>query len=193
MNASLLLLVLGLALLAPQGQAAPAAPQVKFKTSLGDVTIELFPDKAPKTVENFLEYTRSGFFDGTVFHRIIPGFVVQGGGMTADMTQKSTRPPIPNEADNGLKNLRGTLSMARTSDPNSASSQFFISLADNASLDHTGKTSQGWGYAVFGKVVAGMDVVDAMAKVKTGNRGFHQNVPVEPVVLIKAEVVAPAT
>lgn len=175
------------------GRAEPKAndanPRVRFETSKGPIVIELFAKEAPKTVENFLEYTRSGFYDGTVFHRVIPGFVIQGGGFTADMTQKATRPPIPNEADNGIKNSRGTLSMARTSDPNSATSQFFINLVDNQALDHRSKSPAGWGYAVFGKVVEGMNVVDEIAKVQTGRRGPHSDVPVEPVVVEKATVV----
>jgi len=156
---------------------------VVFETSKGAFTIELFPDEAPVTVENFLQYVDDGFFDGTVFHRVIPKFVIQGGGFTEAMKQKPTRASITNEADNGLKNLRGTLSMARTSDVNSATSQFFVNLADNAFLDHG---SRDFGYAVFGKVVDGLDVVDAIAAVKTGNRGGHQDVPVEPVVVNRA-------
>jgi cyclophilin family peptidyl-prolyl cis-trans isomerase len=187
MKLFLILLLFGIAVVAP-GVAAAANPQVVFKTDRGDVVLELYPEQAPKTVANFLDYVKSGFFDGTIFHRVVPGFVIQGGGMTADMREKPTRAPIQNEADNGLKNLRGTISMARTSDPHSASSQFFISLADNANLDHRGKNPAGWGYAVFGKVVSGMEVVDAIAQVKTGNRAGHENVPVEPVTLVKAEV-----
>ena len=163
-------------------------PRVSFDTSKGKIVIELFEDKAPKTVANFLQYVKSGHFDGTIFHRVIPGFVIQGGGFTADMTQKPTKPPIQNEADNGLKNSRGTLSMARTQDPNSASSQFFINLKDNASLDHKGKSVQGWGYAVFGQVVEGMDVVDQVAQVRTGRKGYFDDVPVEPIVVSKAQV-----
>ena len=146
-------------------------------TSLGKIVLELEPDKAPKTVDNFLTYVREGFYDGTIFHRVIPGFVIQGGGFTADMVQKKTHDPIVNEADNGLKNLRGTISMARTPDPDSASSQFFISVADNAALDHRGKNPRDWGYAVFGRVVEGMDVVDAIVKVPTGTRGPFSDVP----------------
>ena len=173
---------------AQQSGGGSANPRVSFDTSKGKIVIELFEDKAPKTVANFLQYVKSGHFDGTIFHRVIPGFVIQGGGFTADMTQKPTKPPIQNEADNGLKNSRGTLSMARTSDPNSASSQFFVNLKDNASLDHRGKSAQGWGYAVFGQVVEGMDVVDQIAQVRTGNKGGHSDVPVEPVVVRKAQV-----
>jgi peptidyl-prolyl cis-trans isomerase A (cyclophilin A) len=151
-------------------------------TSHGDVTIELNAEKAPITVENFLRYVDEGFFDGTIFHRVIPGFMIQGGGMTAEMIQKRGYSSIKNEADNGLKNLRGTLAMARTADINSATSQFFINLKDNAFLDHG---SRDFGYAVFGKVFQGMDVVDTIAGVKTGNKGMHQDVPVEPVLIIK--------
>jgi cyclophilin family peptidyl-prolyl cis-trans isomerase len=156
---------------------------VVFETSYGNFTIELFDKEAPVTVENFLQYVDDGFFNETVFHRVMPGFVIQGGGFTPEMKQKDTRDPIQNEADNGVKNERGTLSMARTQDVNSATSQFFINLSDNAFLDHG---TRDFGYAVFGKVVEGMDVVDEIAKVKTGNSGFHQNVPVEPVVVTLA-------
>ncbi len=158
-------------------------PMVVFETSHGDITIEMFPDEAPITVENFLSYVDDGFFDGTVFHRVMPGFVIQGGGFDADMNQKETRDPIRNEADNGLKNDRGTLSMARTQQVNSATSQFFINLNDNAFLNHGARD---FGYAVFARVVEGMDVVDEIAKVPTGSHGPHQNVPREPVVVSKA-------
>jgi peptidyl-prolyl cis-trans isomerase A (cyclophilin A) len=153
---------------------------LKFKTSKGEFTVDLFTAEAPISSENFLAYVDSGHFDGTVFHRVIPGFMIQGGGMTADMKQKPTRDPIANEAKNGLKNTRGTLSMARTNDINSATSQFFINVADNDFLDNRAGS---YGYAVFGKVTSGMDVVDAIVAVKTGNRGGHQDVPVEPVVI----------
>jgi len=161
---------------------------VKFETSLGDFVIALDAAKAPVTVANFLQYVDDGHFDGTVFHRVIPGFVIQGGGMTADMSQKPTRKPIENEATNGLKNLRGTLSMARTNDVNSATSQFFVNLADNAFLDHQGPRN--FGYAVFGKVVEGMDVIDAIAAVKTGRKRGHDDVPLEPVTVHAARRVA---
>jgi cyclophilin family peptidyl-prolyl cis-trans isomerase len=164
-------------------------PRVLLHTSKGDVTVELFAAEAPKTVENFLAYVRSGHFDGTIFHRVIPNFMIQGGGFAADMSQKPTRDPIQNEADNGLKNTKGTLAMARTMNPHSASAQFFVNTTDNAFLDHRGKDPQGWGYAVFGKVVDGMDVVEAIGKVETGNRGGHQDVPVEPVLIESAKVV----
>jgi cyclophilin family peptidyl-prolyl cis-trans isomerase len=156
---------------------------VVFETSMGAFTIELYPEEAPITVENFLQYVDDGFFDGTVFHRVIPNFVIQGGGFTEAMKQKPTRATITNEADNGLKNLRGTLSMARTSDVNSATSQFFVNLADNAFLDHGARD---FGYAVFAKVVEGLEVVDAIAGVKTGSRGGHQDVPLDPVVVQRA-------
>lgn len=161
---------------------------VKFTTSLGEIMIELFPEQAPVTVQNFLDYVESGFYAGTAFHRVIPGFVIQGGGLDQNMQPKPGNPPIVNEADNGLKNETGTLSMARTNDPNSATSQFFINLADNAFLDFTAKTPQGWGYAVFAKVTAGMEVVNSIAAVPTGNRLGHSDVPVEPVMILKAEV-----
>ena len=167
---------------------APANPKVVLETSMGRIVVELDAAKAPKTVANFLGYVKSGHDDGTVFHRVIPGFMIQGGGMTADMGEKKTGAPIPNEADNGLKNERGTLAMARTSDPNSATAQFFINTVDNKFLNHSGKTMQGWGYAVFGKVVEGMETVDKIAGVKTGNKGPYQNVPVEPVTIVKATV-----
>jgi peptidyl-prolyl cis-trans isomerase A (cyclophilin A) len=156
---------------------------VVFETNYGPITIELFDDAAPVTVENFLAYVDDGFLDGTVFHRVIPGFVIQGGGFTEDMQQKKTRPPITNEADNGLKNERGTLSMARTKDINSATSQFFVNLQDNTVLDHGARD---FGYAVFAKVVAGMDVVDRIAGAATATRGMYRDVPVEPVVIESA-------
>ncbi len=161
-------------------EPALSEPTVVFSTTLGEITIELYPDKAPVTVENFLAYVDAGFFDNTIFHRVIPGFVLQGGGFTEDMKQKTTRPPIKNEAENGLKNERSTLSMARTSDINSATSQFFINLKDNSSLDHG---TRDFGYAVFAKVTAGMDVVDKIAAVPTGNRGRFQDVPVKAVII----------
>ena len=158
-------------------------PSVVLSTTLGEITIELYPEKAPVTVENFLAYVDAGFLDKTIFHRVIPGFVLQGGGFTEKMEQKKTRPPIKNEAENGLKNNRGTLSMARTSDINSATSQFFINLKDNSSLDHG---TRDFGYAVFAKVTAGMDVVDKIAVVPTGNRGMFQDVPVKAVIIQSA-------
>lgn len=164
------------------------AVQVKLATNRGDIVLELDPVKAPNTVENFLAYVESGHYDGTIFHRVIDGFMIQGGGLTADMKQKPTRAPIPNEADNGLKNRRGTVAMARTQDPHSATAQFFINVADNDFLDYRAPTTQGWGYCVFGKVVQGMDVVDAIKSVKTGTVGPWRDVPLEPVVIEHAEV-----
>ena len=153
---------------------------IRFETSLGDFTIEMFEKEAPESVANFTRYIDDGFFDGTIFHRIVPGFVIQGGGFTEDMTQKKTKPPVKNEADNGLKNKRGTLSMARTNDINSATSQFFVNLKDNDFLDH----SRGnFGYAVFAKVTEGMDVVDKIAAVETGRKRGFDDVPVEPVTM----------
>lgn len=168
-----------------QSGNAPSKEQnmVVFSTNHGDIVIELFPEQAPVTVENFLSYVDSGFYDGTIFHRVIPGFVIQGGGFTPEMQQKRTQDPIKNEADNGLKNERGTLSMARTSDINSATSQFFINLNHNAFLDHGARD---FGYAVFGRVVEGMEVVDKIAQVPTGRYGMHSDVPREPVVVTKA-------
>ena len=160
---------------------------VKITTSMGTVTIELDSVKAPLTAENFLAYVDSGHYDGTIFHRVIPGFVIQGGGMVSGMQQKKPGEPIQNEADNGLKNLTGSICMARTNDPHSATSQFFINLKDNGFLDHTEKSAEGWGYAVFGRVASGMDVVEQIAAVDTGNVGYHSDVPLVDVVLIKAE------
>jgi peptidyl-prolyl cis-trans isomerase B (cyclophilin B) len=158
-------------------------------TNLGDIHIELNTEKAPITTENFLAYVADGFFDNLIFHRVIPGFMIQGGGMTQDMQQKKGRDPIKNEANNGLKNTRGSIAMARTNDPHSASSQFFINLKDNTFLDFKSETSQGWGYAVFGQVTEGMDVVDAIAEQKTGSKAGHQDVPLEPIVIEKVVLV----
>ena len=158
---------------------------VEMATSKGVITLQLDAKSAPLTVANFLEYVKSGHYDGTIFHRVIPGFVIQGGGMESGMREKATRAPIENEADNGLKNLTGTICMARTNDPHSATSQFFINLKDNSFLDHTEKSGSGWGYAVFGRVISGMEVVEAIAAVQTGNAGHHQDVPLEDVVLEK--------
>ncbi len=157
--------------------------QVVFSTTKGDMTIELYADKAPISAKNFLAYVDSGFYDGVIFHRVIPGFVIQGGGFSAEMVKKTTKDPIKNEADNGLKNLRGTLSLARTQVVDSATTQFFINLSDNTALDHR---SGNFGYAVFGKVVKGMDVVDTIAGVPTGNHGHYQDVPTIPVIIKKA-------
>lgn len=161
---------------------------VILRTSMGEITLALDAAKAPKSVENFLAYVKSGHFDGTIFHRVMDNFMIQGGGFTDKMVQKPTNKPIQNEADNGLKNMKYTIAMARTNDPHSATAQFFINVADNDFLNFSSPTERGWGYAVFGKVSAGMDVVDKIRKVKTGNSGFHQNVPIEPVTILKAEV-----
>jgi cyclophilin family peptidyl-prolyl cis-trans isomerase len=168
--------------------AAFAAPTVEMQTSQGTILIELDSEKSPKTVQNFLQYTRDGYYNDTIFHRVIDGFMIQGGGFTKNMNEKQTGSAIQNEAKNGLKNLRGTIAMARRGDPHSATAQFFINHKDNAMLDYPGQ--DGWGYAVFGKVVKGLDVVDKIAKVPTGNRGMHQNVPVEPVVIQSVKVVS---
>ena len=163
---------------------------VILHTNHGDITLELDAARAPKTVANFLQYVRDGHYDNTVFHRVIDGFMIQGGGMTPGMKQKPTRAGVPNEAANGLKNTRYTVAMARTADPHSATAQFFINVADNGFLDHTAPTAQGWGYCVFGKVVAGQDVVDKIKGVATADSGFHQNVPREDVIIERAEEVA---
>jgi len=165
-----------------------AAPRVKLATSAGDIVLQLDAAKAPKSVENFLAYVKKGHFNGTIFHRVIPGFMIQGGGFDANMAQKPTDKPIENEAGNGLKNDKYTLAMARTPHPHSASAQFFINVADNAFLNHTAPTPQGWGYAVFGKVVEGMDVVDKISTVTTGSKGMHQNVPLSPITINAATV-----
>ncbi len=164
--------------------------QVLLKTNKGDITLTLDAVKAPKTVANFLAYVKSGHYDGTIFHRVIDNFMIQGGGMAPGMKQKPTQAEIENEANNGLKNVTGSIAMARTSEPHSASSQFFINVNDNDFLNHTAPTAQGWGYAVFGAVSDGMDVVNAIRKVKTGSSGFHQDVPTEDVVIEKATVLA---
>ncbi len=163
--------------------------RVKLATTLGDITLELNSEAAPETTRNFLEYVESGFYDGTIFHRVINGFMIQGGGMDSEMRQKSTNAPIRNEANNGLSNKTGTIAMARTSDPHSASAQFFINVKDNDFLDHSSETAQGWGYCVFGKVVEGMDTVNAIKEVATTSHGPHQDVPAEPVSITSASVV----
>jgi peptidyl-prolyl cis-trans isomerase B (cyclophilin B) len=165
------------------------ATQVDLRTSAGTVRIELDEAKAPASVANFLDYVRKGHYDGTIFHRVIKGFMIQGGGFDTGMKQKPTAAPIENEANNGLKNLKYTLAMARTSDPHSASAQFFINTVDNDFLNFRSPTAQGWGYAVFGKVIAGTEVVDAIEQVRTGRSGFHDDVPLQPVVIEKAVVV----
>ncbi|HSF70920.1 MAG TPA: peptidylprolyl isomerase [Methylotenera sp.] len=162
---------------------------VKLSTNFGDITLELNAEKAPITVANFLQYVESGFYDGVIFHRVIDGFMIQGGGFNADMQQKKTKDEIKNEADNGLSNDNYTIAMARTSIPDSASSQFFINATDNDFLNHTAKTPSGWGYCVFGKVVEGMDVVDKIKKVKTTSKAGHRDVPVEAVIIEKATIV----
>ena len=171
----------------PPAPAAKPNPRVTLDTSKGKIVVELFPAKAPLTVANFLQYVKSGFYDGVIFHRVMPDFMVQTGGFTPDMKQKPTRGQIKNESTNGLSNERGTLSMARLTEPHTASSQFFINLKDNGGLDHS---PRGWGYTVFGKVVEGMDVVDAIATVRTTTKGQHGDVPVEPVIIKKASMVA---
>lgn len=164
--------------------ASAENPKVLIQTSKGSISVELFPDQAPKSVENFLDYVDDGFYDGTVFHRVIPGFMIQGGGYTRDLVKKPTGAPIANEADNGLKNERGTLAMARTGVPHSATAQFFINLTGNAFLDHRSKDASGWGYAVFGKVTDGMEVVDEIAQVPTGAAGpFRKDAPKETIVI----------
>ncbi len=197
-----LMTFLGLTLLAGSFMATPVqaeteddqnhemeTSQVILHTNHGAITVELFADKAPKSVENFLQYARDGHYDGTLFHRVIENFMIQGGGFDAEFQQKTTREPIENEADNGLENTRGTLAMARTNDPHSATSQFFINVTDNAFLNHRSPASgQTWGYAVFGQVTDGMDVVDAIRQVPTGRQGFHQDVPVEPVIIERVEI-----
>ena len=164
-------------------------PVVELETSMGNITIELNQEKAPKTVENFLTYVKSGQYEGTIFHRIIDGFMIQGGGMDAEMNEKKTNAPVENEADNGLKNDQGTVAMARTQDPHSATSQFFINVKDNDFLNHTGKNAQGWGYTVFGKVTSGMDVIEKMRGVPTGRFGMHADVPKTPVTITSAKIV----
>ncbi len=185
-------MILALALAALPGilwaQGEGEAPRVKLETSMGDIVIELAPQAAPETVRNFLDYVKSGHYDGTVFHRVIPNFMIQGGGMSAEMKEKGTGSPIKNEAANGLKNDRYTIAMARTGDPHSATAQFFINVNDNDFLNFTEESGQGWGYAVFGKVVSGQEVVDGIAQVKTGRRLHHENVPIKPVTINKAVV-----
>jgi peptidyl-prolyl cis-trans isomerase B (cyclophilin B) len=170
------------------GMAADANPKVEMETSKGKIVIELFPENAPETVKNFLNYVEAKFYDGTIFHRVIPNFMIQGGGFTADMKRKSAGAPIKNEADNGLKNERGTIAMARTGDPHSATAQFFINAVNNDFLNHKSKTQQGWGYVVFGKVITGMDVVDAISAVKTVTRGSYRDVPAETIEIRSARV-----
>jgi len=176
--------LVAVAALAFSNLAVAANPEVELKTNMGTITLELYADKAPKTVENFLQYVKDGFFKGTIFHRVINGFMIQGGGFTNDFAQKKPRAPVQNEANNGLKNDIGTIAMARTSDPQSATAQFFINHKNNDFLNHSSPTPQGWGYAVFGKVTKGMDVVNKIAALETGPMGpFQSDVPRKPVVI----------
>lgn len=169
--------------------AATDFPQVVLETNKGNITLELNRRAAPKTVDNFLQYVESGFFNGTIFHRVIKGFMIQGGGLTADMVKKKTLAPVENEADNGLSNLRGTVAMARTGDPHSATAQFFINSANNLFLNHTAKSQRGWGYCVFGRVTAGMDTVDAIEGVATGRHAGRGDVPTVPITITTARVI----
>lgn len=181
------LLVLSFGQVSADTSADMNHPRVRLVTTLGDIIIELDREKAPKSVENFLTYVNEGFYDGTIFHRVIDGFMVQGGGFTQDLQKNPTRAPIENEADNGLRNLRGTVAMARTNDPHSATAQFFINVADNGFLDHRSPTPRGWGYAVFGKIVEGLDVVNKIRKTPTGSGGpFRQDVPRTAIIIEKA-------
>jgi peptidyl-prolyl cis-trans isomerase B (cyclophilin B) len=189
----LLVAVLSCAVAMTAGSEAGAAgknPQVKLTTTMGDIVLELYPDKAPATVANFLQYVKDGYYNGTVFHRVISGFMIQGGGMDANLKQKPTRAPIKNEADNGLKNEPYTVAMARTNDPDSATSQFFINVADNQMLNYKEKTTRGWGYAVFGRVIQGQDVVDKIKAVPTCTKGMYENVPTTPVTITQATIVS---
>lgn len=172
--------------------AAADHPRVLMQTSMGELVIELYPDKAPKSVANFLQYVDDGFYNGTIFHRVIDGFMIQGGGFTPDMEKKTTRAPIMNEADNGLRNTIGTIAMARTMEPHSATSQFFINVAMNSSLDFREKTPRGWGYAVFGRVVKGMDVVKAIKSVSTTRSGMYRDVPAKPIIIKKVSRIVAA-
>lgn len=194
------LLTVGGLLVAGSGQPALAQeeeatalgvdnPRVALETNQGTIVIELYADKAPKTVENFLDYVEKDFYDGTIFHRVIPEFMIQGGGFTPDLQQKETEAPIRNEANNGLENTRGTVAMARTGNPHSATSQFFVNVVDNDYLNHTEETARGWGYTVFGQVVEGMEVVDAISKVRTTRRGPNENLPAEAIVIEEARKV----
>ena len=184
----LILLILGIFWLVPLLEKEKEIKVVTFETTMGSIVIELFEDDAPITTKNFLDYANSGFYDGTLFHRVIPGFVIQGGGLETGMKNKSGNSPIENEANNGQKNLKWSLSMARTSDPHSATSQFFINLENNSSLDHTAETPQGWGYAVFGTVIEGFETAEAIAAVATGSSGGHQDVPLEDITVQKTKV-----
>ena len=185
------LIALLLALLLP-ATALAANPKVEMKTTLGTIVIELYPENAPKTVENFLQYVKDGFYDGTIFHRVIPGFMAQGGGFTPNLQQKPVREPIRNEAGNGLRNATGTLAMARTADPHSATAQFFINVSENDFLDFKSADAKGYGYTVFARVTSGMEVVQKMIKVPTASVGPHQNVPRQPIVIEKARLLGAA-
>ena len=180
--------VLVIFVMAGVDMATAGNPKVEMETSKGKFVIELYTEKAPDTVKNFLTYVDTKFYDGTIFHRVIPNFMIQGGGFTPDMKQKSAGAPIKNEADNGLKNDRGTIAMARTNDPHSATAQFFINTVNNDFLNHKSKTTQGWGYVVFGKVISGMDLVDAISSVKTVTRGSYRDVPAETIEIRSAVV-----
>jgi peptidyl-prolyl cis-trans isomerase B (cyclophilin B) len=185
---SLGLLLISMLLLPPNAYAQKESTVIELHTAKGLIVVQLDDEKAPVTAANFKQYVEEGFYNGVIFHRVIPDFMIQGGGMTQDMKEKKTRAPIKNEADNGLPNAKYTIAMARTSDPHSASAQFFINTKDNAFLNHKRPTNNEWGYCVFGKVIEGMDVVDAIEDVKTGRSGFHDDVPLEPVVITKAVV-----
>jgi peptidyl-prolyl cis-trans isomerase B (cyclophilin B) len=176
--------------LGSEAGAAGKTDRVKLTTTMGDIVLELYPDKAPVTVENFLKYVKDGYYNGTVFHRVIDGFMIQGGGLDANLKSKPTRGPIKNEADNGLKNEPYTIAMARTGDPNSATSQFFINVADNQFLNHKSKSAAEYGYAVFGKVVQGKEVVDKIKAVPTGRQGMYENVPTTPVTITQATILS---
>ncbi len=192
MKLSIHVLLIMMALVAGNLWAAETQqPRVLLQTNMGNITLQLDAEKAPKTVENFLQYVDEGFYDGTIFHRVISNFVIQGGGFTQNFVKKPTRAPIANEANNGLSNVRGTIAMARTSDPHSATSQFFINVVDNTFLDHRSQTQRGWGYTVFGKVVEGMEVVDKIRRVPTGRGGpFSKDVPRQTVFIKKAVLIA---
>jgi len=183
---STLIFLCSLIILAGFATAEDIKPKVVLDTSKGKIVLELYPDKAPETVKNFLSYVDAGYYNGTIFHRVIPDFMIQGGGFTVDMKRKTTRPPIKNEADKGLKNWRGTIAMARTGDPHSATAQFFINSKNNDFLNFRSKTQQGWGYAAFGRVVEGMKTLDAISAVQTRTQGRYRDVPAEPVVIQRA-------
>jgi peptidyl-prolyl cis-trans isomerase A (cyclophilin A) len=185
----ILLSILAIAFSAAAFAATPPNPEVELRTNMGTIVLEVYHENAPVTVENFLKYVKDGYYNGTIFHRVIPGFMIQAGGFTSDMHENSTRyPPIKNEAGNGIRNAPGVVSMARTADPNSATSQFFINLVENPSLDFRAPTREGYGYAPLGRVVQGMEIVNRIAQVPTAKRGVHENVPVKPVIIERARV-----